>query len=162
MTLGAKPLTSKPGEFYGHCHATKPHPIKELPEYLRREYADKGWAKGYRNVYSRKARTTLSTECYLEPLCEGFETSDRAAFDAHMKEEHGKREVKGHWESVAKSVRAGWRPSLTTRRDVAAVHELQTCPECGMAAEVGQRAADVLWWDEHLTRCTGEVKAVAS
>lgn len=160
MKPGSKPLTRKPGEFYGICNLTKPHPIKDLPLYLQREYAEKGWPKGWRNVYSRKAKRGLNTECFLEPRCEGFETADRAAFDAHMRDEHGKREVRGYWESVCKSVRAGWRPSLSTRRDIAAAHELKTCTSCGMAAEVGQRAADVLWWDEHERLCTGQ--AVAS
>lgn len=161
MKPGAKPLTRKPGEFYGICNLTKPHPVKDLPLYLQREYAAKGWAKGFRSVYSRKARRELDTECFLEPMCEGFETNDRAAFDAHMKEEHGKHEVKGHWESVCKSVRAGWRPSLTTRRDIATAHGLQTCTACGLVAEVGERLADQRWWSEHVELCRGLVEASA-
>lgn len=162
MTLGAKPLTRKPGEFYGVCRLTKPHPIKDLPPHLQRAMAENGWPKGWRNVYNRKAKRELRTECYLEPLCDGIETSDRAAFDAHMKEAHGRNEVKGHWESIAKSVRAGWRPVLKSRRDVVAAHDLQVCPGCGLSAEVGDRAADTLWWHEHLTRCRGTGEAGAA
>lgn len=147
-----------PGQFRARCRLTKPHPVKDLPEYLRREYAEKGWPKGTREIYSRKTRREVSTECFLEPLCEGFETSDPAAFDAHMKTAHGKGEVKGYAESWLLGIRKGWRPprlSVEGKPLVKAAAEItRACPFCGLIAEVSDRAADLLWWDEHERGCT--------
>ena len=47
-------------------------------------------------------------------------------------------------------VAAGGRPGLTWKRGVQGLH---TCPTCGRIAEVDDRAANVLWWDEHTRGC---------
>jgi hypothetical protein len=41
------------------------------------------------------------------------------------------------------------------------VEGIETCGTCGLVAEVGNRAADVLWWDEHQRLCAGAESAVA-
>ncbi len=41
------------------------------------------------------------------------------------------------------------------------VEGVETCGTCGLVAEVGNRAADVLWWDEHQRLCVGAESAVA-
>lgn len=149
------------GQFRARCDLAKAHPVKDLPEYLRREYADKGWPKETREVYSRSARATVHRECFLEPLCEGFETTDPTAFAEHMKTVHGKNRVTGHSETFARSIMAGWRgPRLKPDgQPVKALDELKTCSTCGLRAEVSDRAADVLWWAEHERMCVGSAVA---
>ena len=140
--------------FRGRCNLHRHHIISALPEYLRREYADKGWAKGTRNVRLKNGDYQWM-EVFLEPLCDGFETTDRAAFEDHMKTVHGKKTVYG--EAWSKSIRRGWvSPKAKAEgspltKTLAA--QLETCPSCGMSAEVGGRYGDQLWWDEHLRGC---------
>lgn len=147
----------KPGQFRARCALTKPHPIKDLPEYLSREYAEKGWPKGFREIYSRSARRELSRECFLEPLCDGFETTDPAAFVEHMKTTHGKREVKGDAETWLLGIRKMWSgPRLAVSGKPltkAGVEATRTCASCGLVAEVDDRPGNVLWWDEHERGC---------
>ena len=148
-----------PGQFRARCHLTKAHPITDLPHYLRREYEVKGWKKATRSVYDRKRRRDVTVECFLEPLCDGFETDDPAVYAEHMTKFHRKHQVNGEWETFSRSVRAGWRsPRLKPDGQlVKALEALSTCPTCGLVAEVDDRAPNVLWWDEHQRGCAIEV-----
>lgn len=97
-----------------------------------------------------------------------FETTDRAAYLEHMKTVHGERTFHGHNGPWAKTIKAGayaprlleegkpWKDPSRTKDPLT-----QTCPSCGLVAEVDDRPGNVLWWDEHLRMCTGEA-AVAS
>jgi len=146
----------KPGEFRATCNLTRPHPISELPEYLRREYAANGWKQGYREVRIRRA--LLTVECFLEPLCEGLDTTDRAVFEDHMTRVHGKRFSNGENAGLVRAAKGTWRtpaakPFTPDNLTVFA------CPSCGLVAEVDNRAANALWWDEHLRGCALAVSA---
>ena len=90
-----------------------------------------------------------------------FDTTDRAAYDDHMRSVHGKCNVSGRNGPWAKTIKAGaYRPRLTdegkpwkdpSKRKGKPL--TQTCPTCGLIAEVDDRAANVLWWDEHTRGC---------
>lgn len=118
MTLGKKPLTSKPGEFYGKCNL--------LVDERAGEKAGR---------------------------CGGFETTDKAAWEAHLKTEHPKR----RWDMfrVASerplSGRRWLPPKLKSegqpfvdRNDLT-----HTCEACGEVVEIPLA-------NRHAAECTGE------
>ena len=146
-----------PGQFKARCALTKPHPLKDLPEYLRREYAVRGWKTGYRGIYSRKLRREVDVECYLEPLCDGFETTDRAVFEAHMKTVHGRKAVTVN--PLARLARSGYRgPRLTEEGTEFPVDgkTIVRC-ECGLYGQLDGTYASELWWREHTAMCAEKV-----
>lgn len=150
-----------PGEFWARCHLVRPHPISELPMYLRREYEERGWKKGFREAVVK--RTLRMTECYLEPLCEGFETTDKAAFEQHMREVHGRKTVIGEWESFSKSIRRGWVSPRAGREGAplkkAITEATTTCDGCGLVMETDDTLATHLFIHEHLELCVSRVGA---
>jgi hypothetical protein len=154
-----KPTTLKPGQFWATCNLTKPHPVRQMAEYQRREAEERGWKKGFREA--RVKRELRNTECYLEPLCEGFETTDKAAFEAHMRDVHGKSEVRGENSALVARATGRWRtpkakPEGTPYTPTKAfVGEVVTCPGCGLVMENGSTYADELFVREHLDLCVG-------
>lgn len=98
--------------------------------------------------------------------CEGFETTDGAAFEAHMLEHHSRKlgtYLAGYNEAFSRSIRAGWRgPRLyADGQDVpkAAAEHLTQCPTCELYAETDTTASE-LWWAEHLRGCALAAQAV--
>lgn len=153
----------KPGEFWARCSLTKPHPISELPHYLRREYEEKGWKRAHREAVVK--RRLKHTECYLEPLCAGFETTDKAAFEQHMREVHGKRQVSGENASLVARATGRWRTPRPGREGAAytptkALAGLTTtCACCGLVMENGSTLADERFVTEHLEHCVAQAGA---
>jgi hypothetical protein len=149
----------KPGEFWGRCILVMPHPISELPMYLRREYEERGWKKGHREAMVKRKRRM--TECYLEPLCDGFETTDKAAFEQHMREVHGRKQVTGEWETFSKSIRRGWVSPRPGREGAplkkAIVEGTVTCEGCGLVMERADTLASERFVREHLELCVSRV-----
>ncbi len=153
----------KPGEFRGRCNLAKPHAVSELPHYLRREYEEKGWRKGVRTV--RVRRDLRRVECFLEPLCDGFETTDKEAFEAHMRDVHGKSQMRGENAALVARATGRWRtpkakpdgtPYVATK---AFVGQTTTCEGCGLVMENGSTYADELFVREHLDFCAGRAGA---
>jgi hypothetical protein len=154
MTLLSKAEQQAHG-FRAVCNLSRAEAVSSLPHYLRREYDEKGYRKGVREI--RLKSDWRRVECYLIPLCDGFETTDRAAFEEHMKKVHGKANVYGHHENWSKSIRRGWVSPKTKPEGAALTKTLaaqvETCPDCGLSAEVGERYGDKQWWNEHLRGC---------
>lgn len=156
-------LTKKPGEFRARCN-------------LKREIAwdvmtEESWAlanaRGYKRVFRELPSLKVDPETRKHGRwvvvfggCEGFETADAAAFERHMADAHGRkpggpRQLKrgnGMWKGPR--LKDEGQPLKTGV-------ELETCTACGLVAEVSERAADVLWWDEHQRLCAGTESAVA-
>lgn len=148
-----------PGQFRARCSMT----IAKLDTKLTPEERREAKEKGYRRSYDRDGRHNKVRWFVHFPQCGGFETTDRAAFVEHMRTVHGKGEVKGESESWALGIRKMWRgPRLSANGKAlpkAASELVRTCTSCGLVAEVGERASDVLWWDEHERMCVGSAAA---
>ena len=145
-----------PGQFKARCALTRPHPVKDLPEYLRREYEVRGWKRATRGIYSRKLRREASVECYLEPLCDGFETTDRGVFEDHMRTVHGKKPATGENAALMSRAQGTWRgPRLTEDGKPWSADDERTeiCDGCGLVAQVGYTNEFEQWWREHLEFC---------
>jgi hypothetical protein len=143
---------TRPGQFRAVCRLRKPHRIDKMPDYLRRECEKRGWKKGFRTFYDGRFGKGIQRECFLEPLCAGFDTTDPKAFAVHMAEAHGK---KPSGPRQLKQGRGMWNgPRLTVEgKPFDDKGALQTCTSCGLVAEVDDRAANVLWWAEHERGC---------
>lgn len=104
-----------------------------------------------------------------------FHTADRAEFEAHMADVHG-RKMKGPRQLTKPRIRKGppvagpaegreFKPSSK-----ALAQTVDTCPRCGLVAEIRGgglpgfiRPGAELWWREHVERCAGiQTEAVAS
>ena len=126
--------------FRAFCRLAKPHVIQDMAQYERREAEVRGWRRATRNVYRPKLRRELLVDVFLEPLCDGFETTDRVLFEEHMKTVHGKRTVYGEAENWSKSIRRGWvspkaKPEGTPLNKTLAA-QVKTCPHgCGLVAD---------------------------
>lgn len=159
-----KPTTLKPGQFWATCNLMKTHPIRLLAEYQRREFKEKGWKTGFREVRLRNG-DYRNMECFLEPTCDGFETTDKAAFEAHMRDVHGKAPVRGENSALVARATGRWRtpkakPEGTPYTPTKALVGLTTtCSGCGLVMENGSTYADELFVREHLTLCVGLVGA---
>lgn len=147
--------TTKPGEFRAYCRKGRWVELHDLvgmdPDTLVSRWDPNARA----NVFA--------VPCNVE-------FDDRKAFERHMAEGHGVKPGTGHRAGSHINGRHGTKPapevkplgkgmwtgprltatgtSLTDNRN-----ETQTCPDCGLVAEVDDRAANVLWWDEHLRGC---------
>lgn len=148
----------QPGQFRARCNLTVAKPDKKLTPEERREAQTNGYRRRL-DTNSRPHRWFVHF-----PQCQGFETDDLAAFAEHMAVMHNKKTVKGEGETLAASIRKGWRypaPGMGLKDDgkpfkpstVEIERTSATCPPCGLVAEVGYRTSDVLWWDEHLHGC---------
>lgn len=140
-----------PGQFRARCTLT----VAKLDAKLTVDERHEAKEKGYRRSYDRDSRNKVRWFVHF-PQCGGFETDDPAAFVEHMRTVHGKKEVKGEAEAWAQGIRKMWRgPRLTIEgkplQDKGGL--TKTCGSCGLVAEVDDRAANVLWWDEHVRGC---------
>ncbi|HSV39889.1 MAG TPA: hypothetical protein VLI04_14115, partial [Nocardioidaceae bacterium] len=93
----------------------------------------------------------------------GFETTDKVAFEEHMKTLHNRKPAIGEWETFSKSIRRGWvspRPGREKAPLKKAITELTvTCDGCGLVIERDGRSASELFLREHLTLCTARAGA---
>lgn len=164
------PSMKKPGEFRARCTMRRRVWERRM---TAEEIAD-AKAKGYTRVFNRLESERRDPEKgqhgrweWALPACEGFETTDKAAFEQHMRDEHGRGPayVRSETESFGNSIRAGWRaPRLSaTGQDLtkAAAEQLQTCPTCELKAQVDTLASEQ-WWREHLRGCALAQSGVAS
>jgi hypothetical protein len=164
-TLIEKP---RPGAFKAYCNLVREVPWDKMTEDLWAIANARGYARQFRELASgrvdpetrRKGRWVVAFAG-----CQGFETTDPAAFERHMADVHnrkpaGPRQLKqgtGHWRAP-KLADDGQPFKLSTK----AVGEyIETCAACGLIAEVTSTHADELWWREHVERCTGVDSAVA-
>lgn len=143
----------------GHysCHLGRKKPVARLSQMSAEEAARRGLMKVQREIRVNGRDQWIPV--WVEPGCEGLETDDPAVFEAHMKEHHPERfrYARGANSTLVARVSTKWRvpkaqPEGTPVKTDA---DLKTCPACGLVAEVGDRAADVLWWDEHTRMCAG-------
>lgn len=166
ITAPDKPRRAKrraePGTFRATCNLSRPLVIADLPHYLRREYEDKGWVKSVRTIYDRKLRREVARECFLEPLCSGFETTDPAAFEEHMATLHGRKMSRNIWSSrpseVPHRTEPLWRaPKLLEEGRPFVDREglTETCPTCGLVSQHPHGLAAERWWAEHIELCVG-------
>lgn len=144
----------RPGTFRATCTLALPQPYADLtPAQLERaevEHWTTFWDK-----------TTETSNVYVP--CH-FDTTDRRAYAEHMKA-HKKRAYTGETWPWARSIGRPWtnglglkpegKPFKASTKALAAA--VETCPHCGLIAEVGgesTREADLLWWREHLHGCS--------
>lgn len=100
--------------------------------------------------------------------CPAVEFTDRDAFDAHMREVHGKRKSTGDLTAWSQDIKRGWKtakgtpegkPFKPSTKDLA--RDLETCKTCGLVAEIDGTSASVRWWDAHERACAGVEQDVA-
>ena len=84
-------------KFHAVCHLKRWEPEKKLTPEVRREAAEKGYARRFnRDAERGKGRIEIGF-----PTCTGFETDDRAAFERHMADVHGRKSrQRGVWSST--------------------------------------------------------------
>lgn len=156
MTLGAKPLTSKPGEFYARCKLPRSKPEKHLtPEELQ-EAKDNGYTRWLNRQLSKPR-----WEIKFPESCTDFETRDRNEFLTHMATEHGRKPGGPIQIALGKG---NWRGPRLTEDGAPFVDRdsrTETCPKCGLVSEVPISNAGEVWWREHLDLCTGEIAETA-
>lgn len=125
-------------------------------------------AAGVASSWDRK----LKAEVWRVQCDETFD--DTAAFDRHMAEQHPKRGriyespneefryLRNHKLPLPIPVQTWKGPRLTDAGKPLVTRPglTQTCPSCELVAEVDDRAANVLWWDEHRRGC--EIAKAAS
>lgn len=141
-----KSLVTKPGQFKAVCRLGYWTPDLEA---LMESGADTTVSK-----WDRK----LERNVFLAQCSEEF--TDRTLFDSHMRDVHHKRKSSGDLTPWSQDIDRGWRapklkdegqPFKPSTKDLA--RDIETCGTCGLVAEVGGRAADVRWWDEHVRGC---------
>jgi hypothetical protein len=156
----------QPGEFRATCNLAKPHPISLMAAYERREAEERGWKKGFREA--RVKGDTRRTECYLEPLCDGFETTDKSAFVEHMATVHGRTLTgwscsKGANADLVNRASGTWRTPRPGREGAplkkAITEATVTCEGCGLVMENGTTLASERYVREHLELCVSRVGA---
>lgn len=163
----------RPGMFKAHCRTVTTHRLDSLTEAeLDRIRLDDG---GVLSRWDRK----LGGEVVQVPCA--LVTTDRAEFEQHMKDHHsgalnalydGARppggypaEIKTHqavlpvkpWRPP--SLKPEGRPFATTKTIAA---DLETCPTCGLVAQVIPTQESQLWWREHRKGCALATEAAAS
>lgn len=142
----------KPGEFHGTCRLSRWVPIEELLEV---------------DPDSTTSRWDHKLGCSVFAVQCSFETADKAAFDKHMLEVHQRKlgtyegAKPGHFtRSFSPQVK---RPRIRKSTPSAGPDEgkpfvdkagvTQTCPSCGLVAEMGGHMSNEIWWTEHLREC---------
>lgn len=138
----------KPGVFQAHCRQVVWVPLAELLARPRDEQPDTTTTR-----WDRKLR------CEVAQVQCAFETTDRAAYLAHMKDVHGKRTFHGHNAPWAKTIKPWRGPKLepegkpwkdpSRSKDPLTV----TCTHCGLVAETADTNAFDRWWAEHEAGC---------
>jgi hypothetical protein len=155
-------LTSKPGEFHARCSLRRRVPEKRMNSVEISAAKAAGYERAFNRMESERVDPTTRVHGrweWLLPECEGFETTDRAEFERHMLEEHGRKApnwLRGEAETFAASINAGWKAPrlLTDGKDLpkAAGEQLRVCPTCDLHGHVDTNAGE-LWWDEHVRGC---------
>lgn len=189
MTLGTKPLTSKPGEFRGICNQNgtwepAPADLLEAWQAVLAESCPYGNAALVEDYRKRKdaAEAALAPWSTMSPDGEwgrwlpcGVDTTDRAEFAAHMAEAHNRTPGRSIWSP--RFWEDGYTPTIKTRSPrppsggagrpfkataKAIADTVRVCPHCGLVAEVDDTNGARLWWDEHVRGCALAAEGVAS
>jgi hypothetical protein len=160
MTLGTKPLTSKPGEFYARCNLPRVVKCHLASEADKAEAKTRGLQRHQVDTDSRNRPVWA----WKFPACEGFETTDREAYAEHLEAFHGGgTKLKGPWLKIPAKLWTG--PRLTKNGDDRILRgrdNLQVC-SCGLVAEVTEGSPrDELWWREHRQGCRIAMAGAAS
>lgn len=156
MTLGTKPATRKAGEFKAVCRSPRWVQINELLD-IDPDTTQSRWD-------NKLHASVFLVNC-------AFETTDRKAFEQHMREAHGVKssallmnESRGGpaWPTPSAASKPWRGPKLTEEGTpfVSRDEATETCPTCGLVSELPANNAGELWWHEHLERCL-EQTAVA-
>lgn len=153
---------TKPGEFNARCRLKRRVPEERMTP----ELWDRAVALDYTREFLEMASGRVDKEKHRRgrweivfQSCDGFETTDRVAFDEHMANLHG-RKLSG-----PKRRPSMWKPPRLTvdgRPWEDTDGRTQTCPDCGLVAEVDTTEASALWWREHLKFCTAAIGRRAS
>lgn len=144
----------KPGLFKATCRLNQPVLFDDLTT-EQRDLVEELKRNGY---HSRKLKGTV-----VDVPCR-FETTDRAEFDAHMKNVHGRTIGRKVWSDsgLPPLTKPGWKAPKLTEQGVPwpeIDERTLTCP-CGLVAEVARymhslgQHADEQWWNEHVSFCT--------
>lgn len=161
---------NRPGDFRALCRMRDRVPEQLMTEAQWAVARAVGFERVFRDMSSgridkeagRRGRWEIA---YLS--CGGLDTTDRAAFESHMAETHGRKP--STWTT---GNARGWRPSSGMWNGPRLTAEgkpwedrsgrTDTCPDCGLVAEVDKSAASELWWREHLDLCIDAVARRAS
>lgn len=147
----------RPGEFRAVCRKSEWVPLADvlaLPTEAQPDTATSRW--------DHKLR------CEVVAVACSFETDDREAYVEHMKTVHnGGCKVRlsvaplkmWRYPAPGMGLKPEGQPFKPSTQALA--KDVRTCASCGLVAEVGERAADVLWWAEHERMCTGEAAGSA-
>lgn len=162
LTLGTKPLTSKPGEFLARC-TTLGRVVKVHLATPEQKAAARLLGLNRRTL-GRDSRGKEIWAWSFPAHDEPFETTDREAYRRHLEEFHGGGVTKlsGPW------LAARWKgPRLKAEGNDAHLRgraDLRVCPTCGLVAEVAETAytAGEPWWDEHVADCAIATARAAS
>lgn len=154
-----------PGEFRARCNLRREVPWDQMTGQLWTLANERDYTREFRDVASLRVDRETGRHgrwVVVFAACEGFETTDAAAFERHMAEAHGRKP------SGPRQLRLGaghWRgPRLTkegTALPPAAAAQVQTCDGCGLIAEMGDSAAADRWWREHLEHCVERERGAA-
>lgn len=153
-------LTSKPGEFRARCNLNSEISWDKMTEESWAIANERGYKREFREVPSLKVDPETRKHGRWVVVfggCEGFETTDRAAFEQHMADAHG------HKPNGPRQLKLGqgmWRTPPARALDLSG---LQTCERCGLVAEISEidTLANRRWWDEHLAKCAGDQAGAA-
>ena len=164
------PSVTKPGDFHARCAMRRRVWEKRMTPAEIADAKAKGYVRIFNPVDSERRDPEKGKRGRWEwalPACDSFETTDRADFERHMSEQHGRGPsyVRSASETFAASINAGWRaPRLhADGKDLpkAAAEQLEQCPTCELRAQVDTLASEQ-WWREHLRGCALAQSSVAS
>lgn len=165
-------LVNKPGQFRARCNLAKKVAVAKTTPEQRREAE----ANDYRKSYTQDHRGKVVWWWHF-PACDGFETTDREAFKAHVDEFHGggtyrwdspsldprnsDRTVRNYSARMPLPVKPFPSPRLTTEGTAWSdeKHPTVTCPGCGLVMEEGASHAAELYIREHLELCAEQAGA---
>lgn len=151
----------KPGDFRATCKLKHPVRYDQVPDEIK-PLVDAGILTPGRvkSRWDKKLGNVVDLAC-------SFETTDTVEFERHMLEVHGKKPTlvpnpADSTQAISNRARGKWRgpkaqPEGTPvkPKDRESAKRLRDCLRCGLVAEVGELAADVLWWTEHERMCVG-------
>ncbi len=148
----------KPSAFRAVCRQGSWVPLDEVLSWPREQQPD-----------TTHTRWDSKLKCEVAAVPCTLDTTDRAVFETHMVEVHGKKPTMTPYpdqstRSLSNRARGKWTtpkapaehvPAKPSLKDIAKA--IETCPSCGLVAEIRGvgfgRNADELWWREHLRGC---------
>lgn len=173
-------LTSKAGEFRAVCRLKRRVRWDRMTEELWVIANERGYVREFVEVESeRKDKETGKHGRWLVAFaaCEGFETTDRVAFERHIAEVHDGGPMR--WDSgglvPTYSTTKTYSPRMTIpvrmwkgpkapteQRPLVTKVDVEQCGSCGLVADLNGSQATELWWSEHQRGCALAQAGVAS